>query len=67
MSLPLSPRETEALRHYAAGRSGPQAAAAMGISIHTLNDHTKALRHKLGARTVAHAVAIFWAKSANIQ
>jgi DNA-binding CsgD family transcriptional regulator len=39
----------------------------MGISIHTMKDHTKALRHKLGARTVAHAVAIFWAKSANIQ
>jgi DNA-binding CsgD family transcriptional regulator len=58
MSLPLSPRETEALRHYAAGRSGKQAAAAMGVSPNTLKTFTKALRHKLGARTVAHAVAL---------
>ena len=58
MSLPLSPRETEALRHYAAGRCGKQAAAAMGISINTLKTFTKQLRHKLGARTVAHAVAL---------
>jgi DNA-binding CsgD family transcriptional regulator len=58
MSLPLSPRETEALRHYAAGRCGKQVASAMGVSLNTVKTFTKALRHKLGARTVAHAVAL---------
>jgi DNA-binding CsgD family transcriptional regulator len=30
----------------------------MGISLHTLRGHTEAMRHKLGARTIAHAVAL---------
>ncbi len=58
MSLPLSPRETEALRHYASGRCGKQVASAMGISLETVKDYSLKVRLKLGARTVAHAVAI---------
>jgi two-component system response regulator DesR len=58
MSLPLSPRETEALRHYAAGRCSKQVASAMGVSLNTVKNYTKSMRHKLGARNVAHAVAL---------
>lgn len=58
MSLPLSPRETEVLRHYAAGRCGKQCASAMGVTLNTLKTMTKNLRFKLGARTIAQAVAL---------
>ena len=53
MSLPLSPRETEDLRHYAAGRCGKQCASAMGVTLNTLKTMTKNMRFKLGARTIA--------------
>jgi DNA-binding CsgD family transcriptional regulator len=54
----LTPRERTALTLTAIGMTGPKAAEAMDVSHETIRSHLKQARHRLGASTVAHAVAI---------
>ena len=54
----LSPREEEILRHMAAGAQTEQIAEDLDISIHTVRNHIRGLRTKLGARTKLDAVVI---------
>ena len=49
----LTEREVEVLRHLASGHSKKQAAAALGISPHTVNRHTTNLMGKLGVHNRA--------------
>lgn len=64
----LSAREQEVLEHLVMGRSGPEIAARMGKSAHTVHDHIKALHRKLGtatrggliARALGHASEEAW-------
>ena len=53
----LSPRETDALRLLALGRSRAQAADDLRISEHTLRVYIESARHKLGASNTTQAVA----------
>ena len=53
----LSPRESDALRMLAVGRSRAQAAEALSISEHTLRVYIEGARDKLGASNTTHAVA----------
>ena len=57
-SAVLSPRQRTALTLTAVGMTGPKAAEAMDVSHETVKSHLKEARHRLGASTVAHAVAI---------
>ena len=52
----LSPRQLEVLRLVALGRRSPQIAAQLGISIHTVDNHIRHLRRKLGAASKLEAV-----------
>ena len=54
----LSPRQRTALTLTASGMTGPKAAEAMDVSHETIKSHLKHARHRLGASTNAHAVAI---------
>jgi DNA-binding CsgD family transcriptional regulator len=55
---PLSPRQLETLRHAAQGRSQEETARAMRVSLDTVKTLRRLLLAKLGARNVAHAVAL---------
>jgi pimeloyl-ACP methyl ester carboxylesterase/DNA-binding CsgD family transcriptional regulator len=55
----LSPRETEVLRLLASGETNGQIAAALGISINTVERHVSNLYRKIDARGRADATA--WA------
>jgi LuxR family transcriptional regulator, maltose regulon positive regulatory protein len=48
LAEPLSPQEQRVLRLLAAGRSNPQIAAELIISVNTVKDHVKRLYRKLG-------------------
>jgi DNA-binding CsgD family transcriptional regulator len=54
----LSPQQRVALTLTAAGMNGPETAEVMEISHETVRSHLKQARHRLGASTLAHAVAI---------
>jgi DNA-binding CsgD family transcriptional regulator len=54
----LTPRELEILAEVARGRSNPQIAMKLIISIETVRTHLRHVREKLGAYNGAHAVAI---------
>ncbi|MFD4240967.1 response regulator transcription factor [Streptomyces sp. NPDC058525] len=49
----LAPREQEALRHIAAGRTYLQTARTMGLSKHTVDAYLRRIRAKLGINTTA--------------
>ncbi|WP_328302434.1 helix-turn-helix transcriptional regulator [Streptomyces sp. NBC_00435] len=49
----LAPREQEALRHIAAGRTYVQTATSMGLSKHTVDAYLRRIRAKLGIHTTA--------------
>ena len=49
----LSRREMEVARELAAGRTTAQAAAALGISVHTARHHAERAYAKLGVRSRA--------------
>ncbi|MET9959878.1 helix-turn-helix transcriptional regulator [Streptomyces sp. NPDC006326] len=49
----LAPREREALRHIAAGRTYLQTARHMGVSRHTVDAYLRRIRAKLNAHTTA--------------
>ncbi|WP_217915166.1 response regulator [Miltoncostaea marina] len=53
----LTPRETDVLRHVAAGATNREVAAALVVSEHTVNFHMKNILHKLHLRNRAQAVA----------
>lgn len=53
----LSQRELEVLRFAAAGKTTGEIAAALFVSTHTVVSHRRHLFEKLGARTMAQAVA----------
>jgi anti-anti-sigma factor len=55
---PLTPRERRVLFELACGRTTENAAAAIGLSPHTVRSHLKSAARKLGAETRAQAVAI---------
>jgi DNA-binding CsgD family transcriptional regulator len=57
-STALSPRQRTALTLTAVGMTAPKAAQAMDVSPETIRSHLKHARHRLGAATVAQAVAI---------
>jgi DNA-binding CsgD family transcriptional regulator len=58
LSAALTPRQRTALTLTAIGMTGPEAAEAMDISHQTIKGYLKDARRRLGASTVAHAVAI---------
>lgn len=49
----LAPREQEALRHIAAGRTYLQTARQMGLSRHTVDAYLRRIRAKLGINNTA--------------
>jgi DNA-binding NarL/FixJ family response regulator len=55
----LTPRETEVVRLIAAGLSNKEIAAALGVSVRTIEHHITNLYRKLGAQSKADATA--WA------
>ena len=54
---PLSPREMDAIRYLALGKSRSQIAETLSISEHTLRVYIDSARHKLGALNTVHAVS----------
>ena len=56
---PLSPRETEVIRLLAAGRENAEIAAALIVSVHTVERHVANIFIKIGVRNRAEATA--WA------
>lgn len=54
---PLTNRERDLLYFVQGGLTGESLADAMGISVHTTRNHMANLRRKLGANSMAHAVA----------
>lgn len=60
----LTPAELEVLAAAERGETGPELARRTGRSYWTIKDHLKRIRRKLGARTIAHAVAIAAAERA---
>lgn len=54
----LTPGQARVLRLIALGRTGPEAAAELGISPETVKRQLAISRAKLGARTTAQAVGI---------
>jgi DNA-binding CsgD family transcriptional regulator len=55
--VPLTPRETEVLRHLAEGASNKTIARRLGISVHTVKFHVASLLDKLDATGRTDAVA----------
>ena len=57
-SWPLTARERQVIGLYADGLTRPEIAKLLGVTFHTVREHTDNARAKLGASTIAHAVAI---------
>jgi DNA-binding CsgD family transcriptional regulator len=55
----LSARQRQVLSHLLAGDTERQAAEALGISVHTANDHVKAIYKRLGVSSRAALMARF--------
>ena len=53
----LTRRETEILQLLATGRDPRQISRALGLSTHTIRDHVKSIRAKLGVQTQLAAVS----------
>ena len=60
-SLGLTPRQAEALRWIALGRSGRDAAQLMSVSPRTVEKHLQAAYAKLGVEGSSEAAATVWA------
>lgn len=58
MSSDLTPREREVLNLIAEGESYKGVGNALVITQKTVESHLAVIRHKLGARNSAHAVAL---------
>jgi DNA-binding NarL/FixJ family response regulator len=50
-AAPLTPREIEVLEYLSRGRSSPEVAHALHLSVETVRTHTKRIRSKLGVRS----------------
>jgi LuxR family quorum-sensing system transcriptional regulator ExpR len=55
-ALGLPPRQAEVLHWMSQGKSYPEIAAILGLSLHTVHDHTGALFRRLGVRDRRSAV-----------
>ncbi|MFC1870467.1 LuxR C-terminal-related transcriptional regulator, partial [Chloroflexota bacterium] len=55
---PLSPRETEILKHIAEGNSNKRIALALGIGEQTIKNHIASIMRKLNANDRTHAVVL---------
>ena len=55
----LTRREQQTVELLAEGHTTFEIAAMLGISQHTAREHSDRARAKLGARTAAHAVALY--------
>jgi len=53
----LTRRETEVFELVAQGKTSKQIAAALEISVHTVNNHRKRICRKLGVHSTAELVA----------
>jgi DNA-binding NarL/FixJ family response regulator len=53
----LTPRELDLLKEFSAGKSYNDAAKSMGISLTTVQTHTRNLYRKLGVRSGLHAIS----------
>jgi DNA-binding CsgD family transcriptional regulator len=53
----LTPRETEVLEHIGQGRTSRQIAAALNLSVFTINNHRKHICQKLRLHSTAELVA----------
>lgn len=54
----LTARQTDVIGLLARGLTKPEVADMLGISLHTVKEHTRDARLALGARNTAQAVAI---------
>jgi DNA-binding CsgD family transcriptional regulator/ketosteroid isomerase-like protein len=54
----LTPREREVMSHLATGLNAEEVARSLVISPFTVRTHVRNAKEKLGARTMAHAIAI---------
>jgi DNA-binding NarL/FixJ family response regulator len=54
----LSPRETEILRHIAAGHSNKEISIALNVSEETVKTHLKGIFAKLNVSGRTHAIAV---------
>ncbi|WP_143027677.1 response regulator transcription factor [Lentzea albidocapillata] len=54
----LTPRQRQVLALVAEGLSDPDIAQSLDVSVATVRTHARELRHRLGARDRAHAVAL---------
>lgn len=55
-SKEISTREQEILELLSFGYSSPEIASSLFISPHTVNDHRKALLHKMSVKNVAQMI-----------
>lgn len=53
----LRPRELECLHWLALGKTSPEVAVILGLSVQTVRWYVKEARRKLDAHTIAQAVA----------
>jgi DNA-binding NarL/FixJ family response regulator len=58
LMTPLSPRETEILKHIAEGNSNKRIARALGIGEQTIKNHITSIMRKLNANDRTHAVVL---------
>jgi len=56
----LTPRELEVLKQEAEARSNVEIAAALGISVRTVEGHQCLIYRKLGVRNRTAAARIWW-------
>jgi len=54
----LTPRERDVLRWSAEGKTVEETAVILEISPHTVGEHLKNIRRKLGTQNGAHTVAV---------
>ena len=55
---PLTRRERDVLRWSAEGKTAEDTGAILGISPHTVGEHFKNIRRKLGTCNGAHTIAV---------
>ncbi|WP_282700065.1 LuxR C-terminal-related transcriptional regulator [Streptomyces sp. CC219B] len=57
---PVPPRQLQVLQRAARGPGARATAAQLGIGIWSVKEYRRRLLHAVGARTMAHAVALAW-------
>ncbi|HEV2296121.1 MAG TPA: helix-turn-helix transcriptional regulator [Tepidisphaeraceae bacterium] len=64
LTKPLSPRLRQVLECLLRGDGAKQAAARLGLSIHTVNDYVKDLYRRFGVSSRSELLALFVSRSA---